>query len=1099
MRTKTLLSFVVPLLLPAFACAQATTSSMNGTIKTNTGETMTGAIITVIHELTGTLYRVQSRTGGYFEMSNLNPGGPYSIEASFINYTTEKKTGIFLNLGDSYKVDLVLSPNAADLSRVVVTATGKPAENPAKGGSETVLGSDKMSGLPSVGRNIYDYLRAIPQASLIGSNEGAVSIAGQNNRYNSFYVDGAINNDVFGLANSGTNGGQTGAAPISIDAIDQFQVVISPYDASIGNFTGGGINAITRSGTNKTEGSVYYFYRNQDLAGKDPLAPKETATRYPSFANKTYGLRSGGPLVPNKLFYFISLEQQRDETPQPYDLSLYKGATHTAAGIQGLVDFVKKAYHYDMGDYLNTTKTLDADRISAKIDWNMNSRHKLSVSYRYNKAESVIPPVSSATRINFSNSGACFPGITQSLSAELKSIAGRSSSNRLLVTYTNVKDDRSYTGLAFPKVFITDGSGGFAFGADNNSTQNLLLQKNVSLVDNFKFNTGKHTLTTGIDCEYLDDVNVFIQNSFGNYIYGSVAAFTANTNAPIGYTAGYPLTDKNLSDHTGAAAKFKVAKAALFFADETRPAENLTLNFGIRADYWKFLSVPATDPFTSDSALPRFSESYDLKGARSGQRPVFPVSLNPRFGFIYRIPGKNITMRGGAGMFTGRLPLAWPGGIYHNNGVYVGNYTATAASLPSIRFRWNTSDPYQSIYTGGSMGVGLDKGPLNLVSKNFSMPKLFRASLAVDKRFGKGWLFTLEAIFSKDINEINYTNINILPPIGVSVGPGSRNVYATENSSSAARIPIRPDGTNPYSHVILLSNHDGREKGYAYHFTFLIKKKTSKGFTANVSYGFGNSWVWNEGTSSVNLSQWSNMETVNGRNFMARNISDFSQGHKIFAYLSKKIRYAKNRMATGISLTYTGQSGTPVSYTYSTEGSAQGTVVGDAGSGGFNDLIYIPTAADLASMVFIPGNGITADAATQKAALEKYISTDKYLDSRRGQFAERNGSRLPFSHRVDMKLAQDFTMKISGRQYQLQLTWDIFNLANFLNREWGRSYFADFDQYPLIQFAGYISATNLTPQYRFNPAIKNLWTYNNSASPAYANRWSSQIGLRVSF
>jgi hypothetical protein len=936
----------------------------------------------------------------------------------------------------------------------------------------------------------------VPQARLIGGNEGALTIAGQNNRYNSFYVDGAINNDVFGLANSGTNGGQTGAAPISIDAIDQFQVVLSPYDASIGNFTGGGINAVTKSGTNKTAGSVYYFFRNQDLAGKDPLVPKETSTRYANFQNKTYGATIGGAFVKNKLFYFLSLEQQRDQTPQPFDFTTYKGNTNTTAGVQSLIDYVKNTYKYDMGNYANTTKTLNADRIVAKIDWNASPREKLSLSYRYNKAASTSPTVSSATSINFDNGGVYFPSTTHSFSGELKSLVGRTSSNKLLVTYSNVNDDRSFIGDPFPRVTLTDGTGRFVFGSENSSTQNILLQKNISLVDNFKFTIGSHALTAGVDYEYFDDKNAFIQNSFGNYTYTTVAAFQANTAAPSGYNVGYPLIDNDLTDNTGAAAKFKIAKGALFIGDEVRPTENLTINFGIRADYWKFLSIPVTDKFTNDTALAKFSQYYDLKGARSGQAPTFPISFNPRFGFTYKIPDENLTVRGGVGVFTGRMPLVWPGGIYNNNGLFVGGFTASGTALSQVRFRWDPSNPFASTYNASSLGVSLTKGPLNLISADFRMPKVWRTSLAVDKKFGNGWSGTLEGIFTKNINEINYTNINILPPVGVSLGPGPRTVYNSESATLGARIPIRSNGTNPYDNAILVSNNDGDQKGFAYNVAVTIDKKTATGFNFNFSYAFGNSLVWNESTSSVNLSQWRFIESVNGRNNLTRSISDFSQGHRIFAYLGKKFTYANGALATTIGFTYTGQSGTPVSYTYST-----GSPVKDDGTSGTNDMIYIPTTSDLAGMNFLANTvgSTTYDAPTQKAALDAFIAGDKYLNSHRGQFAERNSSRLPFSNVVDMRFAQDFNISVGGHRYQFQLTWDMFNFTNFLNREWGRSYFASNDQYPLIQFAGYVSATNLTPQYRFNPTLKNLWSYNNSASPAYSTRWISQIGLRFTF
>jgi len=751
---------------------------------------------------------------------------------------------------------------------------------------------------------------------------------------------------------------------------------------------------------------------------------------------------------------------------------------------------------------------LEADRLRVKVDWNINDKHKLSLTYGLNKPSSTTPSLSTTSTINFSNGGVYFPNNTKSVAAELKSVVGRNSSNKLLVTYNNVVDDRSIIGDPFPRVRLVDGSGAIVFGGENSSTINLLTQKSVSLVDNFKFNVGKHAMTLGVDYEYFDMFNAFIQNTYGNYTYGSgtvngVTAFMTNTAAPVSYSSGYSLIDNVLNDNTNAAAKFKVAKGAAFWNDELRISNNLTLSFGIRGEIWNFLSKPTTDNFTNDSALSKFAQYYDLKGARSGLKPNIPLSLSPRFGFTYKIPEENITIRGGIGIFTGRMPIVWPGGVYNNNGLFVGAYSASATTNPtlsSIRFRWDPNNINGSVYQAPA-GSG-SKGPLNLISADFKMPKLLRTSVAIDKKFNDGWSGTVEAIFSKNINEIDYTNINILPATGVSLGAGSRTVYTSESGSLGARIPIRANGTNPYDNAILLSNNDRDQKGFAYNFTVTIDKKTRSGFNFNFNYAFGNSVVMNEGTSSVNFSQWRFMETVNGRNNIQRSISDFSQGHRIFALLSKRFTYANKALATTISLVYTGQSGSPISYVYSTN-----SMTRDDGSAGGNDLIYIPTASELQAQTFLSntvGTGASAVTYTdvqQKAALETFIQNDPYLSKNRGRFAERNGARLPFTNILDLKVAQDFNLKIAGHSYQFQLTWDVYNFTNMLNRDWGRSYFAlsGSDQAAIIQFAGYVSATNLTPQYRFNPTINKNWNYNASATSGYANRWISQIGLRFNF
>ena len=1106
MYLKKLLPFLIVIFVfPFLTNAQVTTSGIAGTVKNSKNEALVGATVIATHTPTGTTYKTQTRANGRFDITNMNNGGPYEIEVTYVNHDAGKKDEVYLNLGETYRTDFFLKVKETKLTAVTVSSLARANDPGAKGGTSSALSREKLELTTAVGRNIVDYVKRIPFARTLGGTEGAITIAGQNNRYNSFYIDGAINNDVFGLAASGTNGGQTGGNPISIDAIDQFQVLISPYDAGIGNFTGGGINAVTKSGTNKVEGSLYYFFRNEQLAGKNPLQGRDTAQRFSPFKNRTYGFRVGGPFIKNKLFYFVSVEQQRDETPQNFDFSTYKGNTNTTAGIQQLIDYVKTTYGYDMGTYLSTTRKLNADRLTAKIDWNISPKHRFSVSYRYNKLVATNPSISSSTSITFGNNAVFFPSSTKSFSAELKSTLTKSISNKLLVTYSDVNDDRGIVGDPFPRVALNDGSGTINFGSDNSSTQNYLRQKNLGIVDNVKWNVRNHSFTGGVDFENFSDVNVFIQNTFGNYFYNTagglsgVQRFMANNVNATSYNLGFPNTDSKLNDATGAGAIFKATKLAFFINDEIKIGNNLTINVGVRADKWNFPTQPYTDSYTNDSAIVQFSKYYDLQGARSGQRPNFPLSLAPRLGFTYKIPDESITVRGGVGVFTGRMPLVWPGGTYNNNGYYVGGYSANGTALNTIRFRWNPSDIVGSVWTPTQVGQGFTKGPLNLISKDFRMPKLLRTSLGVDKNFGNGWLGSVEALVSRNINEIYYTNINLLPPIGTSLGAGSRTVYGllTGSTSLTATIPITNNGTgtNPYDNAILISNNQGT-KGFAYNFVMSVEKRTRKGFNFSAAYTYGNSIVVNEGTSSVNLSQWRFIETVNGRNSESTGPSDFDQAHRIIAAVSKKFTYLKGKMSTTIGLSFTGQSGNPISYVYGSN-----SMVRDDGSAGGNDLIYIPSANELQAQTFL-SNTVGATTYTpqqQKDALETYIQNDKYLSKHRGQFADRNGARLPYTNNIDLKVLQDFNLKLGKQTYSLQLSWDVYNLGNLINRDWGRSYFAGNDQFALITFSGYVAANNLTPQYRFNPTITTPYNFNNTATPGYANRWISQIGVRLNF
>ncbi len=1112
MHLKKIIPMVIAIMaLPFLMMAQVTTSSISGTVKDAKGQPLMGASVVATHTPTGTVYSTTSRKDGSYSISNMNPGGPYSIATSFVGFNTDTKEVASLSLGEVVNQNFNLADKNSSLTEVTVTATRTTATN-TKGGAGTNIGRDKMANLPTIGRSIQDYVRFVPQAKITAA-DGGISIAGQNNRYNSFYVDGAANNDQFGLANSGTNGGQTGTSPISIDAIDQFQVLISPYDASIGNFTGGGINAITRSGTNKFEGSVYYVFRNQDLAGKSPVAtlkPGSTTefqrTKLPDFKNKTTGIRIGGALIKNKLFYFLLAELQRDDRPQPFSFANYTGTSNRIAAVDSLAGFLKTKYGYDPGSYLDNPEKVEANRYTGKIDWNVNQNNKLSVSYRYNKSFRNNVTASNSTNINFYNNGFVIPNTTQSGALEFRSNFKNSSSNRFLFTVTDVKDDRGALNSPFPRVTITDGTGRFVIGTDNSSTQNLLKTTNYALQDAFKFNIGKNAITLGTDNELTKAYNVFIQNSYGNYTFTNLKNFYDNANGIVsaatgpGYTRGIALLDGSATDNTASAAKFKVARIGFFINDELKASENLTFNFGVRADKTNFLSDLVEDKFFNDSAITELSKFHDLKGARSGQKPTIPWSISPRIGFTYKIPEENLVVRGGLGLFAGRIPLVWPGGIYNNNGVSVGAITRNASN--AILFR---ADPFGQ-YSPQDFGLNPNKdakGSMNLISKDFKLNKIFRTSLAVDKKLGNNWSTTVELIVSKNINEINYQNVNIFPNRFQAVGPDNRQVNDTINATStansiAATIPIRASGTrNPYTDVLILQNTRGK-KGFAYNFTFTLDRAWRNGFAFNANYAYGNSVVINEGTSSVNTSQYRFMESVNGQNNITLSTSDFDAAHRITGYMAKKFTYANKKLATTISMTYQAQSGAPFSYVY------QNSMVKNFNRTETNDLIFIPTAAQLQTMTFDANtvSGVVYTQQQQRDLFETYITKDKYLSKHRGQYAERNGARLPFTHLLNLKIQQDFNLKLGGRLYGVQISYDVFNFANMLDHNAGKQYFLSNDQYSLLTFNGYVSSTNLTPKYRFSPQTANNgkpYGLSTSSQPDYSARWISSLTARINF
>ncbi len=1070
------------MILPLTLLAQHTTGSIRGKVKTKNDEVLAGAVIKLIHEPTGSLYLSTTNKKGDFLISNISPGGPYLLEISFVGFTTEKKNPFYLNLGDAVNIDTRLIPESILLGNLLVSSQTK-SNGIGHGGPETFITKDKIENTPSVGRNLYDYLHRVPQAKLVSGNEGAVSLAGQNNRYNAFYVDGAVNNDVFGLTASGTNGGQAGISPLSIDAIDQFQIALSPYDVSMGNFTGGSINAITRSGTNKTEGSVYHFFSNKSLTGKNNLNPD-----LQDFATNTSGIRLQGAFTPNRFFYFLNMEIQRDRYPKPFDLTTYNGNTKDKNIINILTHTLRSTFHYDAGSFVDETASVNADRLVMRIDWNIHNRNKLSISNRYTAGQKINTYAGTPTAIHFSNSGFLLHTLTNSTSVEWRTVFRNNHFHKLTATFTTVTDDRGPLGKAFPRVRINDGMGAIIFGTDNSSTINLLTQQNWTLFDKYSFVYGKHHINMGLDVVYNRVYNAFIQNSFGNYTYASVSDFLTHQH-PSAYQLGFSLVDKRNDNHTAASAKFSVLKTAWFVNDELKTSTKFSWQFGVRAEQYRFLNNPAGDDTINAVYLPILARYYDIQNTSSGRAPAFAVSISPRMGWMYH--NNAWIIRGGWGIFSGSIPLAWPGGIYNNNGVFTGGYSANQQQLYSIRFR---PDAYKQ-WNPSETGTVINKEPLNLMSKGFTMPNLFRTSLFIEKKINSNWSASAEIMFSKNLNEIKYTNINLLPATDTASGPDNRLIYSLVNNG---KIPLTANGANPYDYIILLGNNR-TQTGYAQSISTTLTKRSFTGWNMELSYTCGSATAVNEGTASVNLSQWRFIETVNGRNHTLRSVSDFSSGHKLFAWMHKQYFFADNKMSFHISLSYTGQSGSPFSYVYGNM-----SMTRDDGVYGAYDLIYIPTREELSQMNFLSNtvNGKTFTPEEQKEAFEKYLQNDAYLQKHRGQFAERNAKRTPFTHRFDLQLKQDFKLRIGKQQYHIQASFDLLNAGNLVNPNWGLQYEVPFDHFALLDFAGYQGTGPFIPQYRFNPEIlqkQGPWDTRFANLPAYASRWSSQIGIRITF
>lgn len=1084
------------LLLSIQVYAQETNSNISGRVVSTNNEILAGATVIIIHEPTQNKYISITRSDGSFHFFNLKPGGPYSIIISSVGYETIKQTNQYINFNsdnlysfnNNESYNLILKQKIDTLQEIILNSNDFGRN---KNGLETNITHAILQTLPSISRSFQDFVRLVPQAKVTG--DGVVSLAGQNNRFNGFYIDGANNNDILGLSINGTNGGQTGSPPVSIEAIEEIKVLLTPYDVQYGNFTGGSINAITRSGSNENKASAWYYFRNENLAGRSPVPLEDqnspgvfSRPRLSHFFNQTFGTWISGALVKNKIFYFALIERQSEVRPQPFNISTYKGAS-SLNQLNALSNFLQTQYHYDPGSFLETRDELNATRAVIKVDWNASVKNKFTLSYRYNYADFITSRVSSsATSIIFQNTGFTLPVTTHSASFEWKRFFKNDMNNRLLLTFTHELDDRNWLGQPFPKVTIFDGIGSIVAGSDANGMVSIFKATDISLLDAFKFIKKQHVFTSGLDINYSKLSDILINSYFGNYQFKNVNDFI-NGLSPIRLQRSFSFLDEPKGDNTAAGSKFATLRVSSFINDDITVSTKLKFNIGLRLDVNAMPSKPPTDVFFNDTAINNISKYYNLEGAISGKSMHLQWILSPRMGFTYKVSKREITLRGGAGIFSGHIINIWASNIY-NNGIGSIDINSQQRQLNFI------ADPYQQP-TPQSLNINLSdsKGELDIIAPHFKFPSVFKTSISAEKKLKHYWTLSIEGILTKNINEVAFRNINILPPLGQSALPDSRNIYSL--NSSPNKIPLRNNGSNPYTQVYLLTNNHQR-RGSSYSVTFIIDKQI-KNFFFNSSYTYGRSDVLFEvtGTTTPIRTQWQTFETVNGKNFIAPSISDNDMQHRITACASKKINYAKSKTATLITLFYNGQSGIPYSYVYS------GSMINDNGNRENYDLIYIPTANDLTSMKFIsnPVGQVTYSPQQQKDLLNNFIESDKYLKDHRGEFAKRNGARLPFTHIIDLRLQQDLKLRVKSKDVRLSITYDVFNFTNMLNKNWGRTYFMSNDNFPLIKFAGYANVTTLTPQYQFTPFDGKPYTLQTSTVPGNSARWISQLGIKLNF
>jgi hypothetical protein len=1094
---KRILPFIIALLaIPVLMNAQITTGTITGSVKDANGQNLAGATITAIHVPTGSKYVTAAQNAGQFTIANARIGGPYTITIHFTGYSDQVYNDQNVVLGNPLNIEAILILTSKELTTVTITTTGKGIINSQRNGTSTNISSRQIQNLPSINRSVQDFARLTPQArfgnSGVDGSSSGISFAGQSNRYNQFSIDGANASDAFGLGSTGGNGGNSNINPISMEAIQEIQIVLSPYDVTQGGFTGGGINAISKSGTNKLHGSLYGQYQNQNFVGKSS-GYNSTITRLPygDFKNQTFGASLGGPIVKNKLFFFASAERYKKLTPVGFDPTIAgSGSKVNPDTLNAIRTFMLKTYGYDLGSYGAISNSNQSTSYFGRIDWNINDKHRLTLRHNYVNGSNDIGRSRTATTAYFENTGYKIENTTNSTVLELNSTFSSAASNILRFTYNDIRDLR-ITPLA-PNLFISNfdvaqkATISYNLGSEFSSEANSLNQTVFTVTDNFTLYKGKHTLTFGTNDEFFKSSNVFLQAFYGAYTYNLGSSSTNNitnwmtntgmTQYQIGYgTAG--RGDKS-------PAILQSAQLSAYAQDVWAASKNFKLTYGLRVDL----------PYISNNppANASFDSAFSAMGVSTEQMPKRKLMYSPRVGFNWNVEDEGVQIRGGLGIFTGRVPFVWISNQFSNTGVTTKNLTFTTAAIATngIKYTFNPSDPQLGAFIPGSTSPTATV--INVIDKDFKYPQIFRANIAADKKLGGGFISTFEVLFTKNLNNPFYTNLNQSAngESTVTLGPTTRPYWTKQT--------VNPN----FAQVLKMGN---TSQGFTYNFTAQIQKTYSKGWAASLAYNYGLGQSLNDLPSSVANSNWTGVTTVNGLNKLDLSPSNFDVGSRVSGFLTKEFKYL-NHLATTITLFYNGQSGQRLSYLYGTTGSKN--ITGETNS--TVSLVYIPANFSEANLADNASTGVTAS--QQWANYQLFASSNPYLQKHAGQNAQRNGDRLPWENHFDVRLAQDFLFK----NHKLQVFFDVVNVGNLLNKDWGRAYGTGTTPdgfFPLTSTLFFpvvgaqkkdgvaFTSTVNNPAFQFN--INNYTQIGNDYKAYNVNnftsRWNSQIGVRYSF
>lgn len=1026
------------------AIAQVTTSGVTGEIKDSQGAVVPGVTITAVHEPSETTYSAVSQSDGRFLIPGMRVGGPYRITAELQGFRTETRNNLQLTLGVTQDVNFSLS--LATVSETVeVVAVANPVFSSTRTGAATAVTRDELESLPTVSGRINDITRLTPQAGASGT------FSGQDNRMNNITIDGSYFNNAFGLG--GQPGDRTGVAPISLEAVEQVQVNIAPYDVRQGNFVGAGVNMVTRSGTNRLVGSFYSRYRNESFVGKDIAGQSYNPG---VFTTKNNGGWVGGPILKNRLFGFGSFEKQSDIRP----LTTYRANTGTEAvtgsvtrvlksDLDALSAYLKSSFNYETGEYDLLQDNTPAKPLSLKFDYNLSTSSK--VSFRYSQLDSSSDSLPSGSntagfgRSVNSSQWLTYRSSTYSILENFKSgigewnaTFGSSISNSLTVGYTDNNESRAPVDI-FPYVdVLKDGQTYISFGTEPNTPLNQLYYSTFQLQDSLTKYTAKHSFTFGVSLEKYHSDNVFFSRSNSVYVYNSLSDFYADAN-------GY-LADKNRTTSPVVLNRFQVQYpnipgqeeplqqldawyAGGYAQDQWRLRKNLTVTAGLRVDTPFFKNTAYPNPQV-DSLTFRDGAGNPVQYS-SGQLPEAKPLWSPRIGFNWDVNGDQKTqVRGGTGIFTGKPAYVWISNQIGNTGVLTGQIADTNV----------TTRPFNpdgtAYWVKDVTGAPARSLEYDVTTRDFKFPQTWRSNIAIDRQIPGGMIATAEYLFNRDINGIYYINANLPAPQSNFTGVDNRPRWVG-TSCSAVPTPAtcvnRINNLNPQ--ILQAFVLDNQNIGRAWTSAFSLSKSFQAGLYLKTAYSYGRARNSVDAGSTA-FGTVSGITTSSNVNDQRLAYSNNSPGHRYYLNASYSKKYlgfgATHVSAFFEAKTYTTSFfGTNASYVFS----------GDLNGDGFsnNDLIYVPR--DTSEMNFVPvtasGSAPAFSAEQQAAAFDAYINQDPYLSGRRGKYAERNGLFMPIVKRMDLSVSQDIFGSLKGSRHTGQIRLDITNFGNLLNSNWG--------------------------------------------------------------